>query len=260
MSRLFPSPGSPSTMITCPRPLLARSHAAASAASSEPRPHSSGRGRAAGGAASTRRPTLATEPVFELTGVGNREPFEKVALDECGRAWPVAARVQLREAVAIERHAVRAEADLVDVRLHLVVSQGAPEDAQCLAQRVARLLLVAVAPEQSYEVLAGAQPPRAACEVHEQRDVLAPQELGRRVGAGHRHLHRAEHAAVDACGSRHGAGDYRAQCGTEQAPVDSARVWSRPHWKTCSAPSAIATSCSARWAPGGWDSSTARGT
>ena len=71
---------------------------------------------------------LATEPVFELAGVGNREPFEEVALDERGRARPVAVRVQLREAVAIERHAVRTEADLVDVRPHLIVSQDAPED------------------------------------------------------------------------------------------------------------------------------------
>ena len=114
--------------------------------------------------------------------------------------------VQLRETIAIERHAVRAEADLIDIGLHLVVPQDTPEDAQCLAQRVARRLLVALTPQQSHEVFAGAAAPGAARKVDEQRNVLAPQQFGRGVSAGQRHLYRAEHAAVGTWGSRHGVG------------------------------------------------------
>src|SRR2546426_7731206 len=38
---------------------------------------------------------------------------------------------------------------------------------------------------------------RRACEVHEERQVLAPQELGRRAHAVHTHLHGPEDAAHD---------------------------------------------------------------
>jgi len=57
--RVFPSPGSPSTMKTCPRPPLVRSQALSSVASSAPRPSRGGRGRDEAGADATRRPTRA---------------------------------------------------------------------------------------------------------------------------------------------------------------------------------------------------------
>src|SRR2546430_11954107 len=57
---------------------------------------------------------------------------------------------------------------------------------------------VAVAPQEPDEMLARAALARAARQVHEQRQVLAPQQLGGRRGAVHRDARGPEHADGEA--------------------------------------------------------------
>src|SRR5207247_6787059 len=108
---------------------------------------------------------------------GGVEPFENPPPPARRAAAPPPPRRKLRKPVAIERDAARREAHLIHVGLHAGIAQHPPQHAQRLAQRVPGLLLVAVAPQQPDEVLPGAALARAAREVDEQRQVLAPQEF-----------------------------------------------------------------------------------
>src|SRR5207245_8344388 len=87
---------------------------------------------------------------------------------------PVVLRVPLGELVAVQCDRGRAEADLVAIGGHLIVAEDAAQHAYRLAQRMARLALVAFAPQQSHEVLARAAAARAPGQVDEQSEVLAP--------------------------------------------------------------------------------------
>src|SRR5439155_24701225 len=71
---------------------------------------------------------------------------------------------------------------------------------------MARLALVAFAPQQSHEVLARAAAARAPGQVDEQSEVLAPQQLGWSVHAVDRDACGPEHPTVDAGEGRHRAG------------------------------------------------------
>src|SRR5438477_325176 len=110
MSRVLPSPGSPSTRSSCPRPLLARSHAAANAASSAPRPPRA-------------------EPALEFARPGDGETLEEVPFHERRGPRPVVLRVPLGELVAVQCDRRRAEADLVAIGGHLIVAEDAAQHA-----------------------------------------------------------------------------------------------------------------------------------
>src|SRR5437667_12847661 len=125
---------------------------------------------------------------------------------------------------------------------------------------MARLALVPVAPQQAHEVFARAAPARAARQVDEQREMLAPQQLGRRVRAIDGHARGPEHAAVDVGKRSHGARDYRVECGERQAPLDSSRACNRRTPQRSSMPSGSATRSWASSAPAVWGSYTGLGT
>ena len=149
---------------------------------------------------------LGAEPALELVRLGDRESFKKLPLDEPGGAGPVAARIQLGKPVAVQRDGVRAQPNLIHLHPHCVVPQDAAENPQSLAERVAGLLLIPIAPQQAHEMLARAAPPRAPREIDQEGEVLAPQELGRGVRAVHRHAGRSHRPAVDSRRSGHGSG------------------------------------------------------
>src|SRR5207245_8973427 len=102
------------------------------------------------------------------------------------------------------------------------------------------LLFGAVAPQHSDQMLARAALARAACEIDQQRQVLAPQQLGGSRGAADRDARGAEHSeghvghrvpiiGYGAARSKHGY-ILRAAC-------------NHPPSKRSSTPSAIDTRC-----------------
>src|SRR5438094_835417 len=161
---------------------------------------------------------LGGEPGLEIVRLRDRESLEELAIHERGRGRPLAPLAQLGEPVAVERHRIRRQPNLIDVGQEPLVPEGAPQHAERFAQRVAGLALVAVAPQQADQVLAGAALTGAPRQVDEQRDVFTPQELRGRLRTGDGDTHGTEHATVQGW---HGASEYRARSGRGQAQVHS---------------------------------------
>jgi len=109
--------------------------------------------------------------------------LEKLAIDERGGSYPVAPLAQLAEPVAVERHGVRRQPDLIDVSDHSLVPRAARSTRSASLSECRACALVRGHSTTGRSVLARAALARTPRQVHEQRDVLTPQELRRGVGA-----------------------------------------------------------------------------
>ena len=135
--------------------------------------------------------------MLELGRTGHSEALEKLAADERRGPRPVAGGGKGVEVVGIELDCVGGDADAIGVRLQAGIAGAAPQDAQGLVQGVPRSPVRLVGPQQADQVVAGAGALRGPCQVDEQRQVLAPQQLRRRRTAVESHVHGAECAAAD---------------------------------------------------------------
>jgi hypothetical protein len=99
---------------------------------------------------------LYRKPVFEIGGIRDAEPFEKFTHDQGGSATEIACGLEVLEAVGVELHDLRVEADDVTFRMQRILAEPASQHAQRLPQGLSRGPLGLVSPEQRREVLARA--------------------------------------------------------------------------------------------------------
>ena len=145
---------------------------------------------------------LGRQPVLESGGVGHAEALEELARDQLGGRGPVLLGRQLLEPTHVQIHRALGEPDLADRDLHGLMARVPANHAKRLAQRVARRQLGPIGPQEADQMLTTASLAWGAGEIDEQREVLAPEQLGRRGGAIDRHLDRPERPADDHRGLR----------------------------------------------------------
>ena len=137
------------------------------------------------------------DPVVEPGCAPHAEALEELSAHQRGGRFVVLSRDERVEPIGVELHRTGAESHLVAVRLEPPLAEVAAQCAHRLVERVARVLLGLVSPQQPDQMLPGAGAFRRAREVDEEREVLPPQQRGRRPGAVHAHIHRAQRAADD---------------------------------------------------------------
>ena len=121
---------------------------------------------------------LRGEPVLELGGSRDGESFHERSADEGSCGGPVGGRLARGECVDIEGDRARIQPDRRGIRRDPPLPKRTAQDAQRLIQRVPRCGFLLVSPQQTGEVLAGADMPRGERQVHEQRKVLLPEQFG----------------------------------------------------------------------------------
>lgn len=147
---------------------------------------------------------LRGEPVVEVRGVAHAEALEELPLGERRGGGPRAAPGLRRQPVHVQLDRAVAQPHLLALHLDVRLPGGAPQHVHRFPQRVPRGRLRLVRPQQADQMLARAGAPRRAGEIDQQREVLAPQQLGRRLEPVHRDEERpqgadGDHRAVPQC-------------------------------------------------------------
>ena len=140
---------------------------------------------------------LRGQPVLELRRIRNREAFEKLPGDELRGAFPVLGGRELLQPIHVQLDQVRGQPDLACRRIHGGLAGVPANHPERLAERVPGRGLGPISPQQPDEVLAAPGPTGRPCEINQQGQVLAPEQLRWGRTAVHADLDRSQRAAKD---------------------------------------------------------------
>ena len=141
--------------------------------------------------------SLRREPVFETRRIGHTESLEELAAYEFGRRLPVPFLLEPLELVDVELHRIVRQPDQIASGGDVFVSHNTSYDPNGFTQRMSRGGFRFLGPQEAGQMLARAQAFGGPGKVDEQREVLAPENLGGRIGTVDLHLNRSERAARD---------------------------------------------------------------
>ncbi len=142
-------------------------------------------------------PPLRRQPLFEPRRSRHRESFEKLSRNQLGGPGPLGSGNQRVEGIGIEVHRTRGEADLAGRGIQAFSHTAAAQHPKRFVERMLGRTLRLLRPEQATEMFPGAGQLGRPRQIDQKREVLAPEQLGRRRAFRHDDFNGTEHPAGD---------------------------------------------------------------
>ena len=118
-------------------------------------------------------------------------------MHEVRRTGVIAGRRERLEPIDIELNGVGRYPYLRVIGLERAITGRAAQLAKCFVERASRLVVGLVSPQHADEMLARACALGRSREIHQEGEVLSPQQFGGCGGPTHPHVHRPERANRD---------------------------------------------------------------